>query len=416
VNPAAYSGLVGEVVDLVAPFTEADPAGLLLSFLVGFGSAVGPGPHMVAGGARHPARLDLVLVGRSSRARKGTSWAVIRQVLALSDPDLISRRVVAGIASGEGLLAELATRSEGDQRSVLVVEPEIARLLRSAARSASLSALLRQAWDGDDLAVLTRRQPIKVTGASISLIGHITAEELRRRLDCTEAANGFGNRLLLCWVERARRLPFDADIPQTDLEVLGVRIGMAIAKARTLDRLSFSDDGRDAWKAIYDSLDDGDERGIVGSLLARAEAQLLRLAVTYALLDGSAVITSRHLEAAEGVWRHCEQSVRRVWGVDQVDHVLPTLLDALRAAGPYGLDGTQQRDLHARHVGGARLAAARAELARRGLAVTVAEETGGRPRIITRVVEHNEVADIEYRQVSSLSSQPQSLSSEGTAR
>src|SRR5438874_1186400 len=120
---AAFVGLAGEVIDLVAPRTEADPAGLLTSFLVGFGAAVGAHPHAIADGARHPARLNLVLVGASSRARKGTSWAVIRK------------------------------------------------------RSASLSALLRQAWDGDDLAVLTRGKPLKVSGANVSLIGHITSEE-----------------------------------------------------------------------------------------------------------------------------------------------------------------------------------------------------------------------------------------------
>ena len=148
-RPEAFIGLAGEVVDLVGPRTEADPAGLLASFLVGFGAAVGPDPHAIADGARHPARLNLVLVGASSRARKGTSWAVIRKVLAYADPDLTGRRLIAGIASGEGLVAELAARSEGDDRNVLVIEPEIARLLRATMRSGSLSALLRQAWDGD---------------------------------------------------------------------------------------------------------------------------------------------------------------------------------------------------------------------------------------------------------------------------
>src|SRR5437660_4282 len=109
-RPAAFAGLAGEVIELVAPRTEADPAGLLASFLVGFGAAVGPGPHAIADGARHPARLNLVLVGASSRARKGTSWAVIRKVLAYSDPDLISYRLIGGLASGEGLVAELRRR------------------------------------------------------------------------------------------------------------------------------------------------------------------------------------------------------------------------------------------------------------------------------------------------------------------
>ncbi len=402
-RPEAFIGLAGEVVDLVAPHTEADPAGLLTSFLVSFGASVGPGPHAVADGAQHPARLNLVLVGASSRSRKGTSWAVIRKVLAHSAPDLIGRRLIAGVSTGEGLVAELVGREQGEDRHVLVIEPEIARLLRTATRSASLSALLRQAWDGDDLAVLTRGKPLKVTGASVSLIGHITGEELRRRLDATEVANGFGNRLLFCWVERSRKLPFGADIPADELEVLCLRVAEAIDKARTLGRLSFSGKGREAWASFYRTLDD-DLGGVVGSLLARAEAQVLRLAVIYALLDGSSLIGREHVEAAEAVWEHCVETVHRVFGDQQPDRVLPTLLAALRTAGPQGLDGTQQRDLFHRHLPGGHLAKARAELQARGLAQTVAFDTGGRPRIVTTLV--NAPPVLASDQVWSLSSPP----------
>ncbi len=39
----AFIGLAGEVVDFLEPHTEAEEAGLLISFLVGFGGAVGRG-------------------------------------------------------------------------------------------------------------------------------------------------------------------------------------------------------------------------------------------------------------------------------------------------------------------------------------------------------------------------------------
>jgi hypothetical protein len=384
VRPEAFYGLAGEVVERVEQRTEADPAGLLTSFLTAFGAAVGPGPHALADGARHPARLDVVLVGRSARARKGTSWAVIRRVLAYGAPELVGRRLVAGMSTGEGLVADLAERSEGDDRVVLVVEPEVSRLLRSATRSASLSALLRQAWDGDDLQVLTRTKPLKASGASVSLIGHVTVEELRHRLTDVEASNGFGNRILWVGVARARRLPMGSEIPSDELDVLGNRISEAVARARTIGTLGFSDAGQELWASLYHSFED-DVTGIVGSLLARAEAQLLRLAVAYALTDGSSVIETDHLQAAEAVWRHCEATVHRVFGDSKPDHVTSLLLDALRTAGSAGLDGTQQRDLYARHAPGHRLAAARAELERRGLARTVRVETGGRPRIVTHL-------------------------------
>lgn len=57
---------------------------MLVSFLVAFGAAVNSGPHAIADGAEHPARLFVVLVGRTSRGRKGTAWANVRLWMAVT--------------------------------------------------------------------------------------------------------------------------------------------------------------------------------------------------------------------------------------------------------------------------------------------------------------------------------------------
>jgi hypothetical protein len=388
-NDVAYLGLAGQVVDFFEPHTEADRAGLLVSFLVGFGAAVGSQPHAIADGSHHPARLNVVLVGRSSRARKGTSWAVIRRVFAEADPDFVSRRIIGGLASGEGLVADINGRPQGLPRSVLVQEPEFARLLRVAARSATLSALVREAWDGGDLAIRTRKQPLHARGANVSVLGHITAEELRRRLDGTEIANGLANRFLFVWVERSKRLPNGGNTPQDGLEALGLEVRDAIHRAQQITRLGRSDPAEAFWAQLYTALDDEID-GVVGSLMARAEAQMLRLSVVYALLDASPTIQTCHIEAAAAIWEHCEQTIERVFASAQPDHVAARLLAALQLAGPCGLDGTAQRDLFSRHLEGSRLAAARWMLERRGLVTTVREETGGRPRIVTRLARGDE--------------------------
>jgi hypothetical protein len=71
--PAAYHGLAGEVVARILPDTESDPAALLLQYLVSFGNAVGRGPHYRIEQDRHFANLFTVLVGQTSKSRKGTS-------------------------------------------------------------------------------------------------------------------------------------------------------------------------------------------------------------------------------------------------------------------------------------------------------------------------------------------------------
>ncbi len=384
-RPAAFHGLAGDVVRFLEPHTEADTAALLVTFLAAFGAAVGSGPHAVADGSEHPARLNVVLVGRSSRARKGTSWSVMKKLFDQAVPGFVSDRVIGGLASGEGLVADLAARDHGLDRSVLVVEPEFARFLRVAGRSASLSALVRQGWDGDDLAIRTRNKPLHATGANVAVLGHVTAEELRRRLDGTEIANGLANRFLFCWVERSKRLPSGGNIPTDDLEVLGVRVGIAIDRARQLGTVTRTAEAEARWADIYNSIDD-DVDGVVGSLTARAEAQLLRLSAAFAMLDASETIDVVHLEAAAAVWEFCEATVNRVFAGREPDWVIPRLLEALAGAGEDGLDGSQQRDVFHRHLDGGRLAAARAELEVRGVARTVLIETGGRPRLVTRLV------------------------------
>ena len=84
-NEAALYGLTGKVVRTLAPHTEADPAALALDFLCGFGvmsgNEIGPWPHAMADGAEHPARLNVIVVGDTARARKSTAFQQIRRLM-----------------------------------------------------------------------------------------------------------------------------------------------------------------------------------------------------------------------------------------------------------------------------------------------------------------------------------------------
>jgi hypothetical protein len=77
----ARQGLAGRIVQTIEPYTEADPVALLIHVLVGFGNIVGTGPHFKVEYTRHPARLFAVLVGESSKARKGQSWSTPKHLL-----------------------------------------------------------------------------------------------------------------------------------------------------------------------------------------------------------------------------------------------------------------------------------------------------------------------------------------------
>lgn len=387
---SALQGLAGDVVDTIAPETEADPAALLVSFLVAFGSAVGLEPHTKADGARHPAKLNAVIVGDSSKARKGTSWQRIRAVMAAADPDWAHGHVTNGLSTGEGLIGALEKLAAHDRR-LLVQEPEFAKVLRvSQGRQAdTLSGVLRESWDGDRLAVLTRGDPLRVTGAHVSVLGHITMEELRTTLGGVEATNGFANRFLFACSRRARSLPEGGNLDDQVVVGLGASVGSALERARERGRLSRSRAARELWAETYTEAGRDDPGGLLGGVIARAEAQLLRLSLAYALLDPQARhIEPAHIEAARAVWAYCRTSAAFIFGDRLGNPLAEKVLALVRHAGTCGLTRTELGRALAGHYSARSIDQALESLAARGLVSLVSVGTTGRPRTVILAVDH----------------------------
>jgi hypothetical protein len=66
---AVYHGLAGEIVNTIAPETEADPVAILSQLLVAFGAAVGRGAWFQVEATLHHPNEFLVLIGDSARSR-----------------------------------------------------------------------------------------------------------------------------------------------------------------------------------------------------------------------------------------------------------------------------------------------------------------------------------------------------------
>ena len=89
-SETAYFGLAGEIVRTIEPHTEADNAALLIQLLTGFGSLIGKTAYFRAEADHHHTKLFGVLVGASSKGRKGTSWGQIRRLLLRVDETFIN--------------------------------------------------------------------------------------------------------------------------------------------------------------------------------------------------------------------------------------------------------------------------------------------------------------------------------------
>src|SRR5262249_12787231 len=131
----------------------------------------------------------------------------------------------------EGYQTVIADHGVEDKR-LLALEEEYAGVLRMLERQGnSLSQRIREAWQGQALGSLTKNAPTRCREPHISIIGHVTAEEVRRYLTSSEMANGFGNRHLWFCVERSKCLP-DGGYHTPDQELVEL-LKEAIAFART---------------------------------------------------------------------------------------------------------------------------------------------------------------------------------------
>lgn len=398
-------GLAGEIVRAIDHYTEADPVATLLNVLTAFGNSIHSSAHVRVQHDHHPARLDVVQVGDTSKGRKGTGWSTPRYLLSLCDPDWTKERIKSGLSSGEGLIynvrdpryAKVPVKEKGrfngeydeicvdegeSDKRLLVIEPEFASTLTVMSREGStLSAILRQAWDDGNLSPLTKNSPIKATGAHISVIGHITKMELLSRLDDTSKANGFANRFLWPLVRRSKELPEGAVVPDEVLRSLAERLTKAITFSRTVAEVQRDAPAREIWAAIYHRLSEG-KPGLLGAVLSRGEAQVLRLSLIYALLDCSSEIRVEHLFAAIAVWEFCEESAVLIFGNRLGDPTADRVLEALRNAGLKGMSENEIYDLFGRNKSANERARALNLLATFGLARADKQETGGRPRTV----------------------------------
>ena len=101
-------------------------------------------------------------------------------------------------------------------------------------------------------------------GAHVSLIGHITADELRRYLTATETANGFGNRFLWICADRSKLLPEGGTVDAAAMDAHRDELAGALAFARTAGEIHRDDEARAVWCSVYGELSEG-KPGLAGA-------------------------------------------------------------------------------------------------------------------------------------------------------
>lgn len=415
---AAKHGLLGKFVKLVLPNSEADESGLLIGAAVAIGNLFGRNCFFTIEADAHHCNENILFVGNSSVGRKGTAQGWINRLLDPIDPVWTKNRK-SGMSSGEGLiqavrdpmvesisdnsnespfprLPRIIDPGVSDKR-VYVLESEFGSVLKQGQRDGNiLSTIIRDIFDGRDLRILTKRDPLTATKPHISIAGHITGFELKKLLSDSDLFNGFGNRFLYVSVSRSKSLPLGGKVSEELLQPLRNEIIYALVKALESKEISFASDAKLLWENSYDRLT-RDVPGLLGAITARGPAHVIRLSMIYALLDRSDTIELPHLSAALAIWEFCFDSAKFIFGDCTGNRRSDRILEEIRLREK-GMSQTEICDLFNRNTSRVQILDALEELEASGLVYSVKDSSGaGRPILLWHSAKANELNELNEK-------------------
>ena len=363
-DPACLYGLIGDIARAAGATTEASPYATALNALAYLGCCLGRGSYMPVGNTYHHARLFTMHVGRSGRGRKGDAVSLLDRVdmaLRAAHPDLAPQVHRGGLSSREGLAYLIHDGfNEGKNevepihdKRLWVRESEFANVLHQTKRDGNtLSAALRDCWDGVGLKPATKSNRISASHPHVSMSAAVTTTELLSLIEQRELSNGFANRFLVIFSERTRLEPFPKSTPQDDVDALAGRVANVLNFAqadRWTDRdhllISMSPEAAAAYGRLYlGELNRYDYGPLVTGLLERRAPTLLRIAMIFALTDQVQTIEMKHLDAAMAWIRYWTDSVRFIFSSAAQEQVQHEVADSAKKIVAYlAANGRQPR-------------------------------------------------------------------------
>ena len=333
-DPACLYGLVGDVARAGGDTTEANPFAVAANFIAFMGCAIGRGPYMPIGNTWHHPRMFVLHIGRSGRGRKGDAVSLISRIeraLKALNQEATPQVHRGGLSSREGLVYLIHDgfkegKTEVDpvhDKRLLVIESEFANVLIQSKREGNtLSAALRDCWDGVSMKPATKSSRLWATDPHVSIVGAVTPSELLGLMESRELTNGFANRFLMFWAERSKMLAFPRATRQEDVDALAQRVLKVLQfcqSERWVDkdhtRVELSQEARSRYEVLYHSeLNDNSAGEKITALIERRAPMLLRLAMLFALCDLTSTVEVRHIDAALAWVRFGVDSVKFIFG------------------------------------------------------------------------------------------------------
>src|SRR6516225_10837190 len=104
--------------------------------------------------------------------------------------------------------------------------------------------------------VASKNSGEKATDPHISLIGHITKDELEAVWNTVESKNGFGNRILWCAARMVKKIPIPEKIDWDAYTDVIQHLSAIRDSFKGQREIRFSESGRIAWDHFYMGVSD----------------------------------------------------------------------------------------------------------------------------------------------------------------
>lgn len=325
----ARHGIMGEILDLVSPHTEADPAGILATTVATFSCMIGTG-RKVTGPITQPINCWFILMGETGIGRKGTADNVVASFMSEVDEYFWENCRTPSLSTGEGLtysvrdiklldmgVGENYEMEEGlpnveSIKQMLVTSTEFAGVM-SKSQGGTLGPVLRDAWDGKNLAIHTK-DAYHSTQPHITVIGHVTPTEFGSKLKSHDMAGGTYNRFLPVFVEMPHELPWPErpEDYEARLKEIEERLREAVNLGTVEGKVQFGEEAKDFYvKEIYPEYNDTrNDSETMKQFTTRRLPYVMRVAAVYALMNHREEISKEDLEAAKAVVDYSIESAR----------------------------------------------------------------------------------------------------------
>jgi putative DNA primase/helicase len=343
-NLTMLYGLAGDIGREAAKGTEANQYAATMNFLTFLAANVGRNVYLRIGNVVHHLNLFSLHVGRSSTGRKGDARALLNRIqheihrmyAATGDHNLLALSHSGGLSSREGLAFLIHDGyREGTiehppvtDKRLLVVESEFANVLHQTRRDGNtLSAALRDAWDGLGIKPATKTARLWASDPHIAIAAACTPTELRDMMQARELANGFANRFIIFWAERENLVPFPQAAPDklvADLARLAVEViqfakrdyrwdsDPALARQDQVE-ICLAPKAKAEYERLYGVLNHQRDGELINGLMARSAPMLLRMASLFALTDLQTTVDLQHIQAAFAWVQYWRESVKFIF-------------------------------------------------------------------------------------------------------